>query len=245
MKIKKYKKLAQGQYSIILDDDSILNLHEDLILKYDLLLTKEIDNTMINVFLEENKKYTAYSDALRYLGIKMRSIKEIYEYLDKKMYSNEIINEVVEKLKKEKYLDDNLYASYYVVDRIKMSNDGPYKIMKDLEKKGICIEYINNSIIEFNDKVQQDKIDKLINKQIKSNHNKSSILLKKKILEYLINLGYDRSIILSRLNVIYNFDDEDIKNKEYEKIYKKLSRKYSGYELEQMIKKKMYEKGFR
>ena len=152
---------------------------------------------MINVFLEENKKYTAYSDALRYLGIKMRSIKEIYEYLDKKMYSNEIINEVVEKLKKEKYLDDNLYASYYVVDRIKMSNDGPYKIMKDLEKKGICIEYINNSIIEFNDKVQQDKIDKLINKQIKSNHNKSSILLKKKILEYLINLGYDRSIILS------------------------------------------------
>lgn len=245
MKIKKYKKLARGQYSIILDDDSILNLHEDLILKYDLLLTKEIDNTMINVFLEENKKYTAYSDALRYLGIKMRSIKEIYEYLDKKMYSNEIINEVVEKLKKEKYLDDNLYASYYVVDRIKMSNDGPYKIMKDLEKKGICIEYINNSIIKFNDKVQQDKIDKLINKQIKSNHNKSSILLKKKILEYLINLGYDRSIILSRLNVIYNFDDEDIKNKEYEKIYKKLSRKYSGYELEQMIKKKMYEKGFR
>ncbi len=245
MKIKKYKKLAQGQYSIILDDDSTLNLHEDLILKYDLLLTKEIDNTMINVFLEENKKYTAYSDALRYLGIKMRSIKEIYEYLDKKMYSKEIINEVVEKLKKEKYLDDNLYASYYVVDRIKMSNDGPYKIMKDLEKKGICIEYINNSIIEFNDKVQQDKIDKLINKQIKSNHNKSSILLKKKILEYLINLGYDRSIILSRLNVIYNFDDEDIKNKEYEKIYKKLSRKYSGYELEQMIKKKMYEKGFR
>ena len=245
MKIKKYKKLARGQYSIILDDDSILNLHEDLILKYDLLLTKEIDNTMINVFLEENKKYTAYSDALRYLGIKMRSIKEIYEYLDKKMYSNEIINELVEKLKKEKYLDDNLYASYYVVDRIKMSNDGPYKIMKDLEKKGICIEYINNSIIKFNDKVQQDKIDKLINKQIKSNHNKSSILLKKKILEYLINLGYDRSIILSRLNVIYNFDDEDIKNKEYEKIYKKLSRKYSGYELEQMIKKKMYEKGFR
>ena len=188
MKIKKYKKLAQGQYSIILDDDSILNLHEDLILKYDLLLTKEIDNTMINVFLEENKKYTAYSDALRYLGIKMRSIKEIYEYLDKKMYSNEIINEVVEKLKKEKYLDDNLYASYYVVDRIKMSNDGPYKIIKDLEKKGICIEYINNSIIKFNDKVQQDKIDKLINKQIKSNHNKSSILLKKNILEYLINL---------------------------------------------------------
>ena len=44
---------------------------------------------------------------------------------------------------------------------------------------------------------------------------------------------------------LYNFDDEDIKNKEYEKIYKKLSRKYSGYELEQMIKKKMYEKGFR
>ena len=245
MKIKKFKKLTNGQYSILLDDDSALNLHEDLILKYDLLLTKEIDNTMIDVFLEENKKYMAYSDALKYLGIRMRSTKEIYDFLNKKMYSKKIIDEVVSKLKKEKYLSDSVYALYYVSDKINLSSDGPYKIIKELEKKGITSEDINSSILKFNNELQIEKIDHLIQKQMKSNRNKSVLLLKKKILEYLINIGYDRSIILSRLDVVHEYDDNDIRTKEYEKLYKKLSKKYSGYELEQMIKKKMYEKGFR
>ena len=39
--------------------------------------------------------------------------------------------------------------------------------------------------------------------------------------------------------------DDDIAKKEYDKLYKKLSRKYSGSELELKIKQKLFQKGLR
>lgn len=245
MKIEKFKKLNDGEYSLFLDEDLVINIHEDLILKYDLLLTKEVTDELKERLLEENKKYSCYNDALKYLNIKMRSIKEMSDYLKNKEYSIDIINDAIKRLKKENYLNDEIYSKYFITDRITLSNDGPYKIIKELEKRGIDREYINKNIELFTIDKQEEKIEKLINKQIKSNHNKSASILKRKILEHLINLGYDRSIIVNKLNSIYSYDDEEIKKKEYEKLYNKLSKKYSGNELEQRINKKMYERGFR
>ena len=42
-----------------------------------------------------------------------------------------------------------------------------------------------------------------------------------------------------------SFDDTSLKEKEYAKLKLKYSKKYSGYELEQVIKRKLYEKGYR
>lgn len=244
MKIKKFKKLKNSQYTLILDDDSTFNIHEDLILKYNLLITKLIDNHLKAQLLEENKIYMAYDQALKYLNTKMRSIGEMKDYLQK-VYKEEIIANVVNRLITEKYLDDKKYCLYFINDKIKLSNDGPLKITQELQKKGINNNFIIENIQIYTDEIQAEKIKKIIIKQIKTNHNKSSIMLKRKILEYLVNLGYEKSIIIDQLNKVYDFDDEQVRQKEYEKIYKKLSQKYTGYELEQRIKKKMYEKGFR
>lgn len=245
MKIEKYKKLKNGQYELNLIDNSTIIIHEDLILKYNLLIIKNIDETLKNKLLKENELYIAYDKSLKYLNIKMRSIDEMKNYLKKQMYDEKIINNVIDKLVVEKYLDDEKYTIYFINDKINLSNDGPLKIKKELEQRGINSQFINKYIINFNQITQEEKIEKIINKQIKANRNKSSVILKRKILDYLTNLGYEKSTINIILNKVYNYDDEEIKNKEYEKIYKKLSTKYSGYELEQRIKKKMYEKGFR
>ena len=244
MKIEKFKKITNGEYSLYLDNDSIINIHQDLILKYDLLLTKEMDDKLKEKLLIENNKYKAYNVALKYLNTKMRSIKEMREYL-KKNYDDDIIDSVINKLIKENYLNDDVYAKYFITDRINLSNDGPLKIKVELEKRGIKPEFIVKNINQYTEDIQEDKVKKLISKQIKSNHNKSIIVLKKKILEYLIKLGYDRSVIIDNLEIINNYDDSNIKEKEYQKLYNKLSKIYSGYELEQRINKKMYEKGFR
>lgn len=245
MKIEKFKKLKRGQYQLILTDNTTIKIHEDLILKHNLLITKTIDESLKNELIDENQLYIAYDNALNYLTKKMRSINEMKSYLTKQMYDEQTIIVVINRLISEKYLDDEKYINYFINDKINLSNDGPLKIKKELEQKEINNELINKHIKKFNKSVQEEKIKKIILKQIKLNHNKSSILLKTKILHYLIDLGYEKSIINEMLDKTYNYDDEEIKNKEYEKIYKKLSKKYRGYELDQRIKKKMYEKGFR
>ena len=43
MKIDKYKKLRNGKYELIMENGEGIQLYEDTILKYNLLLTKSID----------------------------------------------------------------------------------------------------------------------------------------------------------------------------------------------------------
>ena len=181
---------------------------------------------------------------IKYISIKMRSRKEIREYLSKKNIDYDSINEVIKILEKEKYLDDDSYAKAFVNDKMVLSNDGPNKIRSKLIELGINSNSINNALELFDYDLQKEKVTKMAKKLVEVNRNKSAALLKNKIITYLVNLGYDKSVITSVLSTIEIKNDKDIAKKEYEKIYNKLSRKYSGSDLEFRVKQKMYALGF-
>lgn len=243
MKIEKYTKGKSGMYTITIADNSKIKIHEDLILKYNLLLTKEIDSYMIEVIHKENQVYEIYDVALKYLNIRLRSRKELIDYLKKKGFESNLISQVIELLSNQGYLNDSVYTTSYIHDKILMSNYGPNKIRRELESLGISIDIINEKITCFTEDIEKERIEKLVNKQIKLNHNKGSIVLKKKIQAYLLNLGYSFVLVNQSLNG-KKLVGEDIYKKEYEKLYNKLSKKYSGKELEYKLKQKMYQKGF-
>ena len=71
MKIVKYKKLNGNKYQVILEDNSKINLYEDVILEEELLLKKEIDD--LESILNANLKYGIYEEALHYISFKLRS----------------------------------------------------------------------------------------------------------------------------------------------------------------------------
>lgn len=242
-KIEKFSKQKNGMYLLTLEDGNKIKIHEDLILKYELLLHKKLDDTLLETIYEENQVYIVYEVALKYLNIRLRSRKELYEYLSKKGYTKDIINIVLEKLVAQGYLDDRIYAISFVHDRVLMSSYGPNKIRGELEHFGISNEVIDNALNSYNESLEKERIEKLINKQIKSNHNKGAMLLKKKIQAYLLNLGYTSTLVNESLNG-KKLVTEDLYQKEYEKLYNKLRKKYSGKELEYKLKQKMYQKGF-
>lgn len=244
MKIVKYDKKKNGMYQVFFDNDFDVDLHEEIILKYELLIKKEVNEIELNKMIEENKIYIAYNLALKFLAHKMRSIKETKEHLYKKEFDKDTVDSVINILLNEKYLDDNMYCKAYINDKILLSSDGPNKIKNKLIELGVDKEIINNNIEIFSKEGQKEKIKKIIDKQISINKNKSAYALKKKICDYLYNLGYDKYLILDYLNTISIKDDKELYKKEYDKIYKKLSRKYSGEELEFKVKQKLYSLGF-
>ena len=81
MKIKKYIKQGLNKYKVVLEDNTSIVLYEDIILKYELLLKKEISN--LDTILKENNKYELYDKCLNYLNKKLRSESEIKKYLQK------------------------------------------------------------------------------------------------------------------------------------------------------------------
>lgn len=243
MKIEKFSKGKNGMYIITFEDNKKIKIHEDLILKYELLMSKQISNNTLEELLKENQIYEIYEITLKYLNIRLRSRKEVKSYLLKKEYDYSQIDTVINMLSNQGYLDDKNYTVAYIHDKILMSSYGPAKIKSELESNGIPIDIINENITFFTEELEKERIEKIVNRQIKQNHNKGSIVLKRKIQTYLINLGYSRNLINQSLNG-KKLVDEDIYTKEYEKLYNKLSKKYSGKELEYKLKQKMYQKGF-
>lgn len=243
MLIKKYKKLSNGQYKLFLDDDSEICLYEDVILKYNLLLDKSINPNLKKDIELYNNLCDVYYVSIRSLRNRFRSTKELRDLLLKKGYLIEDIDAVIKKLLDQGYLNDDSFCKSYINSQMITSSRGPLKITKELLSKGVSIDIINNNIDVFTVEQQVEKITKIVNKLIKSNKTRGGNILKKKILTDLVNLGYDPSLV-SRELTKYNFNvGDDIYKREYDKLYKKYSRKYEGRELEYKIKEKLYQKG--
>jgi len=242
MNILKFTKQKNGNYQLLFDNDDKLLIHEDLILKYDLLLKREVAEETLKTIIEENKNYEAYNLALKFLGIKMRSCVEVEKYLIKKEFSDLIIVEVIAKLINQGYLNDERYAVAYINDRINLSNDGPHKIKEYLVANNVCTDKLDDLLQIFTIDMQHQKVKRLLDKYIKSN-KKGLNLFKQKMFYNLLQLGYDKSVIEDELKNI-TLDESGIYQKEYDKLYQKLSKKYTGKELEYKIKQGLYRKGF-
>ncbi len=243
MKILKYKKTTKDRYKISLDDGRELLLYEDVILKFELLLKKEIlSNDMLEIEMF-NQECEVYQVALTSINNRFKSVYDTREFLLKKEYPGEMIDRTILKLESQGYLNDRLFAKSYINNQIVTTNKGPYKIKRELGEHRVDNSIIDEEIGVFDLETQLEKIKKVANRLYKSNRNKGGAILKKKIVSDLVNLGYDTSVI-SRVVEEFDFsNDEDIAKKEYEKLYKKLSRKYEGKELEYKIKEKLYQKG--
>ena len=241
MKIIKYQKLKNNKYELFLDNNDAITLYDEIILNNDLLLTKEINN--INKLINENEYYDAYYDSIKYINRKLRTSKEIIKYLNKK-YSENNINKVIDRLSKEKYINDELFASSYIHDAFILTNKGYNKIYNELDNLGIE----DNIIKKYLDKISYDewysKLSKLINKKINTNSNYSNNKLKMKINNDMINLGYKSDMISSILDSINSIDNDDILIKNYNKIYNRLSKKYNGKELNLQIMNRLLKEGF-
>lgn len=217
-------------YEIYVDDDKY-KIHEELVLKYKLFLNKEIKKEDILKIEEENKLYIMLDDIYKYLGKYSKTEYEIKKYIETKTKE---VDKVYEKIKH--LINDEAYAKNYCLEKISFSNDGPEKIRQSLKFKHIDSNYIEDTLEEFTEEKQLEKIKKIIDYRIKIN-KKSLILFKKDTLAYLYNLGYKANTVNKILKDIY-FDDSELKEIELEKLRKK-------YDDEYIIKRKLYEKGFR
>ena len=242
MKINKIKKLSSGKYKIELENKENITLYEDVLLEENILYKKEIDSELLNTLNIKNDYYKIYNKTLKYIMTKIRSEKEINEYLDKQNIEEKDKINIIDKLKKNNMLNDNNYYISYISDRIRLSNDGPDKIKNELLKHNIEENKIDNELSKYEEDIY-NKLEKLINKKIKSNKD-SEYFMKQKLTNYFVNLGYKKYMIDDILSNI-RIDNSDSIKCEYEKIYKKLSKKYSGDELKFKIRNNLYNKGYK
>lgn len=243
MNIIKYKKKSNGQYQVQLDNGTDLCLYEEVILRYELLLKKKIEATNMDEILKTNMEYDVYYVGLRSLKSRYKTSKELKDFLLKKEYPLELIDKAISRLLEQGYLNDQSFAKAYINQQMITTNKGPFKIRQELIHKGVAPIIIEEELAVFLPEIQEEKILKVATRLIKSNRSRGGAVLRQKIMSDLITLGYDSTVVAGQLSVINFSDTSDIAKKEYDKLYRRLSRKYSGKELEYKIREKLYQKG--
>lgn len=243
MKIKKIKKLSNGKYNLLMDDNSKIIAYDEVIINNNLLYNNEIDSDLLNKINNENSFYKIYNKVIKLISVRLRSEHEIIDYLNNNNINENDKKKIIDLLKLNNLINDNLFVKSYIYDKINLSNYGPNKIKRDLLNYNIDDSIINSEIENIDKNLIINKIDKLVNKKINSNNKYSNYILKQKLIIYLIDLGFDKDDIVLVLNN-YDFYDDDLIYKNYDKLYKKLSQKYSDKILYQKIKEKLYRMGF-
>lgn len=242
MQINKIVKMKDNKYKIIIDGESIVT-YDNVILEHELLYKKSIDNNLYKKILIDTSYYDIYNKTVKYILKRRRSEKEIRKYLNKYDIINSDIESIISKLKDIRLINDREYCKAYINDKLYLSKEGINKIKEDLIGEDISIEIIEEELNNIDEYLFNERLEKLIVKKINSNKKYSNSYLKQKILGEMINLGYDKEIILTILESNLN-SDNNILEHEFNKVYDKLKVKYSGYELENKIKQKLIQKGF-
>lgn len=242
MKINKFKKVGSNKYKVFFDNNSMV-IYEDVIIKYNLLYKKEINNELLQKINEDNYKASIYDVALKYISIRMRSKKEIEEYLIKKKYDKKDIDDVIEKLSYQGILNDKEFCKCYVNDKIHLTNNGIDKIKSDLIRLGIEEDVILNAISNIDENILYEKLEKIIKREIKTNTKLPINKMKNKIVNRCISLGYKKEDICEILDS-YDLTSTSLIEKDYMKIYNKYKSKYDDVKLKAVIKSKLYQKGY-
>ena len=242
MKILKYQKGKDNEYKIYTDKE-IYRLYDDIIIKYELLLKKEISDKELDNILKENNLLNAYYMALKAINIKLRCEKEIRSLLKKKSFNNKEIDYALERLKKDGYLNNKVYIEAYIHDMLNLYIVGELKIKNDLINLGFDTKEIEIYLDKVDKSIYKDKIEKYINKKLKANKKSKKEFINKTLNE-LINKGFNKEDILIYLDNIEIIEDDREIEKIINRLYTKYINKYDINTTKLKIKSYLYNKGY-
>lgn len=241
----------KDRFNIFIDsgngEEYAFSVDSDVMIKFQLKKGMEIDefSTMEIQYQDDIRK--AYNLAVHYLSRRMRSQKEIAEYLEQKQMEEPVINEVLHKLTGQNYINDEEYAFAYVRTQMNTTDKGPEVIKTELKEKGIQGELLDRALREFTFDTQIEKASLIAEKFFKKNTKDSQRVTKQKLENLLLRKGYLYAVIhiaLEESKGNKSSDDEmEALRSHGEKAHRKYS-KYSGFEYEQKMKQSLFRKGF-
>ncbi|RLL40344.1 recombination regulator RecX [Oceanobacillus piezotolerans] len=242
----------KDRYNIYLTDgqkeDYAFSVDEAILIEFQLRKGLELDKETIEELLEQDNLQKSYLLAINYLSYRMRTVKEMKDYLMKKEIEPNHISVIMERLLNRKLLDDRLFSEMFVQTRINTSIKGPQLIKKELMEKGVSESIAANAITLYPYEIQIEKVHKWVEKKLKPSKKEAFKNQLQKLQVTLMQKGFTQPVIQDALAEV---DDKKDETAEWEavvyqgdKLNRRYQAKHEGYMLQNKIKEGLYRKGF-
>lgn len=206
------QKKKENRFNIFIDGKFAFGIDAENFIKFKLKVGRIISSDEESEINQSQEFEYLLDRTLNFLSFRPRSKKEVLDYLAKRIATKNnikfaeaqkstLIEKVIKKLQKYKYLNDEEFTKWWIKSRAQSSPKGPFALKYELAKKGIDKNIIEKEITKS---VNPKKLAKAaIEKKIKGWRKLELLEFKKKFFQYLAFRGFDYETI-SELFAIYS-----------------------------------------
>ena len=183
-------------FEVVFEDETKLLLNYNIFEKYKVSVDMDFSEDEILEIKYFSDIERAKSRAINYISGKLKTKYEVRLKLKENGFAEDVIDEVLDILEKEEYLNDKIYCEICIEDKKKINGYGKNKIKSLLIQKGISKNIFEDFLNEFEYDEEFDNALKMGIKKLELLSNEEDNFKKKqKIINYLAYRGFGFDVI--------------------------------------------------
>lgn len=183
-------------FEVVFEDETKLLLNYNIFEKYRVSVDMYFSEDEILEMKYFSDIERAKSRAINYISGKLKTKYEVRLKLKENGFAEDVIDEVLDILEKEEYLNDKVYCEIFIEDKKKLNGYGKNKIKSLLIQKGISKNIFGDFLNEFEYDEEFDNALKMGIKKLELLSNEEDNFKKKqKIINYLTYRGFGFDVI--------------------------------------------------
>jgi regulatory protein len=210
MKVIRIQKKDERNVIVLFDEGDKLILSYEVCVRNELRKDKEISRSLFDSLLVENQKYHIKQKAFILIGRRLHSSRELEIKLRQKKYDANLVSSVIEELVQSGIIDDKIFAEEFAEEKIRLKLWGNKKIESELIKRGISRQIVNQVVSDlFTEKEWLENAASLAARKLKQLRIRGydDLILRQKLLNFLIQRGYDYDEAKNAVNSLMNSKD--------------------------------------
>lgn len=114
---------------------------------------------------------------------------------------------VLERLLRDRFIDDSRYAEAFVREKLRLSGWGDYKIRTALQRKGVGRELIDAALAGADRTGTEERLAQQLRRKARTVKYTTQYELKTKLIRYGLTLGYDYEAVLEAASAMVSDTD--------------------------------------
>jgi regulatory protein len=183
------------RYHVDIEGERAFSVHEDILVKYNLLKGSVLDEAFIGEVLLAEEENKAYLLALRYLGIRPRTSFQVKKYLREKGFSTELAEKIVQRCEHQGYVNDKAFSRQWVQERLRVKPRSAYVLRMELQQRGVDGEIADEAVRSVSLEDELEAARRLVAKRLRSCDVPPDTDTERKLLVMLMRRGFSGTVL--------------------------------------------------
>lgn len=203
------QKRQKHRYNVYVDEQFAFAVHEDVLMKHRLFKGQRIDAALLEEVLRDEERQDAYVRAIRWLGARQRTEKEVRLYLKRREYDDDVVEHCVSRLAAQRYIDDERFSHALAEERLRLQGKGKQWIKQELLQKGVDKGTVQEAVGSIDSEAETEAAIALARKRWRTlSRDSDRQAARRKLYGYLARRGYSASAVRAAVNAAAADDGE-------------------------------------